>query len=103
MPQIVLDLDDKDLERKLMDEARQNGRRLSDVILDALRRVFLPKIEFPLKYQTLDPLKSMSKIEYTPDNDSDLDEKALDNVFPFADVEDSAVFVRKIRKNDWRS
>lgn len=52
-----------------------------------------------LKYKLLDPLKNMSKIEYTPEDNPDIDEKDLDNVFPFADVDDSAAFVRKIRKN----
>lgn len=55
-----------------------------------------------LNYKTLDPLKNMSKIEYIPDDNPDVDEKELDNVSPFADVENSAAFARKIRKNGWR-
>lgn len=99
MPQIVLDFDDKELERKLMNEARKKGRKLSDVVLDILRKTFIPNQKNTINYKNLDPMNNMSRIEYTPADTPDMKEKDLENVFPFEDVKNSGAFIRKIRKN----
>jgi hypothetical protein len=58
---------------------------------------FLQKKERRRRYKKLDPLKHMSSIDYRFDQTDD-----LSGVFPFKDVEDSAAYIRELRKNTWR-
>lgn len=97
MQQVVLNIENKELEKKLLAEANKKGRKLSRIILEVLEKNFLKKRERKLHYKSLNPLKHMSKIDYQADENEN-----FSGVFPFADVEDSGEYVRKIRQNTWR-
>jgi len=58
------------------------------------------KSESQLNYKKIDPLKHMSKI--APDIDKIAPDDEKSDVTPFKDIEDSAVYIRKLRKDTWR-
>ena len=97
MQQVVLNIKNKELEQKLLEEANKKGRKITHIILEVLENNFLPQKGRKLHFNRLNPLEHMSKIDYQVDKNED-----FSDVFPFADVEDSAVYVKKIRQNAWR-
>jgi hypothetical protein len=97
MQQVLLNIENKELETKLLEEANKRGRKLASIIIDILEKKFLPKKERKLNFKKLDPLKHISKIEYEVDENDD-----LTGVFPFEDVDNSAVYISELRKNTWR-
>ena len=99
MQQIVINIENKELEEKLLEEARRKGRKLTTIILETLENNFLKKKSPQFHYRKLDPLKHMSKIDYEADESAEDD---LNDVFLFKDVKDSAAYVRELRKNAWR-
>jgi hypothetical protein len=99
MQQIVINIENKELEEKLIEEARKKGRKMATIILETLENNFFKKKKPQLRYRKLDPLKHMSKIDYEVDESAEDD---LNDVFPFKDVKDSAVYVHELRKNTWR-
>ncbi len=50
-----------------------------------------------MRYRHLDPKKNISKINYNVDSPDD-----LEKIIPFEHIEDSAAYIREIRKNAWR-
>ena len=98
MQQVTVSIENKELEKMLLAEAARNGRKLSAIILDVLENNFLRKKKPELSFKKLDPLKYMSKIEMEID-ESDED---LTDAIPYADIKDSAAYVRELRKNTWR-
>lgn len=98
MQQVLLNIKNKELEKKLLDEANKKGKKLANIILDVLEKKFLQKKERKLSYKKLDPLKHISKIEYEVDENED-----LTDVFPFKDVDNSAVYINELRNNTWRT
>jgi hypothetical protein len=98
MQQVMVNIENKELEEMLLEEANKKGRKLAAIILDVLENNFLRKKEPGLRYRKLDPLKHMSRIEVESDNTDD----DLTDVVPFADIKDSAAYVRELRKNAWR-
>ena len=97
MQQVLLNIENKELEKKLLEEANKNGRKLANIIIDILEKNFLQKKERKLNYKRLDPSKFISKIDYEVNENED-----FTDVFPFADVDNSAVYIRELRKNTWR-
>ena len=97
MQQVLLNIENRELETKLLEEANKKGKKLASVIMDILEKKFLPKKECQLKYKKLDPLKHISKIDYEVDENED-----LTGVFPFEHFENSAVYIHELRKNTWR-
>ena len=81
MQQVLLNIENKELETKLLEEANKKGKKLASIIMDILEKKFLPKKERQLKYKKLDPLKNISRIEYEIGENDD-----LSDVFPFEDV-----------------
>ena len=96
MQQVMLNIKNKELEQKLLEEANKKGRELANIILEVLESAFLQKKEYKLKYKRLAPLDNISRIDY------DIDEEDLSDVFPFSEVEDSVAYVKKVRQNAWR-
>ena len=99
MQQVLVNIENKELERRLVEEANKKGRQLSKIILEVLENNFLPKRKPKRRYKKLDPLKYMSKIDYDFDDTTDDD---LADVVPFEDIKDSAAYVSELRKNAWR-
>ena len=97
MQQVLINIENKELEIKLLEEANKKGKKLASIIIDILEKKFLPKKERQLKYKKLDPLKHISRIEYEVDEYDD-----LTDVFPFEDVDNSAIYIHELRKNTWR-
>ena len=97
MQQVLLNIENQELERKLLEEANKKGRRLASIIIDILEKKFLQKKEPKLSYKKLDPLKNISKIDYEID-----EQDVLAEVSPFADIEDSAAYIHQLRQNTWR-
>lgn len=97
MQQVVLNIKNKELEQRLLEEADKKGRKITNIILEVLENNFLPKKEHKSHYKRLNPLEHISKIDYQVDESEN-----FSDVFPFADVEDSAAYVKKIRQNAWR-
>jgi hypothetical protein len=99
MQQIVINIENKELEEKLLETARRKGRKLTTIILETLESNFLKKKSPQFRYKKLDPLKHMSKIDYEVDESAEED---LNDVILFKDIKDSAAYVRELRKNTWR-
>lgn len=104
MQQVLISIENRELERKLLDEANKKGRKLANIILEVLEKNFIPGIPgkppaAKLRYKRLNPLKHMSKIEYESDEMGDID---LNEVRPFEKIKDSAAYVKEMRKNAWR-
>lgn len=101
MQQVLISIENKELERKLLEEANKKGRKLANIILEVLEKNFVPgkPPAAKLRYKRLNPLKHMSKIEYESDEMDDID---LNEVKPFEKIKDSAAYVREMRKNAWR-
>lgn len=97
MQQVLVNIENKELETKLLEEANKKGKKLASIIIDTLEKKFLPKKERKLKYKKLDPLKHISRIKYEVDENDD-----LTDVFPFQDVDNSAGYIHELRKNTWR-
>jgi hypothetical protein len=97
MQQVVLNIENKELEKRLLEEASKRGRKLANVILEVLENRFLKKKEGKLYYKKLDPLKHLSNIDYEVDENDD-----LSDVVPFKDVRNSALYVSELRKKTWR-
>jgi len=98
MQQVMVNIENKELEKKLLEEATRKGRKLAAIILDVLENNFLHEREPELRYKRLDPLKYMSRIGAEIDNTDD----DLTDVVPYGDIKDSAAYVRELRKNAWR-
>ena len=98
MQQVLISIENRELEIKLLDEANKRGRQLENIIMEALEKSFLQKKENrKLRYRKLNPLKHMVDINY------DIDENdCLENVSPFKDVTDSVAYVKELRQNAWR-
>ncbi|MCU0286835.1 MAG: hypothetical protein MUF15_10595 [Acidobacteria bacterium] len=97
MQQVLVNIENRELERKLLAEANKKGRKLANVILEVLEKNFIPKKSSAdkLHYRRLNPLKHMSKIEYESDEMGDID---LNEVKPFEKIKDSAAYVKEMRK-----
>ncbi len=104
MQQVVLNIDDRVLEKRLLNEANKKGRKLANIILEVLENNFVPRKapKTKLHYKRLNPLKHISKIDYEIDDTDDSGDTALNDAAPFTEVKDSAAYVRKIRQNAWR-
>ncbi|MDQ1354955.1 MAG: hypothetical protein QG657_5264 [Acidobacteriota bacterium] len=101
MQQVVVNIDNRILERRLLDEANKKGRKLANIILEVLENNFVPRKapKTKLPYKRLNPLKHISRIDYDIDNTEDID---MNDAEPFKEVKDSAAYVREIRQNAWR-
>jgi hypothetical protein len=97
MQQVLINIENKELETKLLEEANKKGKKLASIIIDILEKKFLQKKERQLNYKKFDPLKHISRIEYEVDEND-----ALTDVFPFEDVDNSAIYIHELRKNTWR-
>ncbi len=97
MQQVLVNIDNKELEEKLLEEAHRKGKKLAGIILEALENNFLRKKTHRLHFRKLNPLKHMSGIDYKIDENVD-----LTDAYPFDDIEDSAAYVQRLRKNAWR-
>lgn len=98
MQQVMVNIENKELEKRLLEEANKKGRKLAAIIVDVLENNFLRKKEPELHYRKLDPLEHLSRIDIVSDTTDD----DLTDVVPFADIKDSAAYVRELRKNAWR-
>lgn len=98
MQQVTVNIENKELEKVLLEEAVRKGRKLSAIILDVLENNFLREKKPELSFKKLDPLKYMSRIEMEIDNFDD----DLTGAVPYKDIKDSAAYVRELRKNTWR-
>ena len=81
----MVNIENKELEKKLLEEATRKGRKLAAIILDVLENNFLRERESELRYKKLDPLKYMSRIDVEIDNTDD----DLTDVVPYGDIKDS--------------
>ena len=99
MQQVLVNIENKELEKRLLDEAEKKGRKLANIIIEVLEKNFLKKNKTKFRYKKLNPLKHMSEIEYDIRDGSD--EELSDTVL-FEDVKDSSSYIRELRKNAWR-
>lgn len=104
MQQVVVNIDNRLLERRLLDEANKKGRKLANIILEVLENNFVPRKapKTKLHYRRLNPLKHISRIDYEIDDTDDSRGTNLNDAAPFKEVKDSAAYVREIRQNAWR-
>jgi hypothetical protein len=100
MQQVLINIENKEIENRLRDEANRRGWQPSDIIMEFLEKKFLQGRENrKLRVRKLNPLKHITRINF----DIDIDESDdLVDVFPFKDVKDSAEYVTGLRKNAWR-
>ena len=100
MQQILLNIDNKELEEKLVEEAKKKGRKLASLIIDVLEKNFIKSSPPEFHFKKLNPLKHMSKPEVFIDEDEG--DENDDAVSPFSDITDSASYVRQLREKGWR-
>jgi len=93
MRQVMLNIENRELEKQLMEESKKKGQKLATIILDFLEKNYLRDELPPLQYKKLDPLKHMKKIEYLIDESEDLSDVKL-----FEKVKDSAEYIKQKRK-----
>jgi len=97
MQQVLLNINNKELEVKLRDEAYRRGSQLDDLIIGILEENFLDTDERQgVSYRTLDPLKYLQDIRYPLDEKED-----LSDVKPFADITNSSEYIHESRKKMW--
>ncbi len=98
MQQVLINIENKEIENRLRDEANRRGWQPSDIIMEFLEKKFLHGRENrKLRVRKLNPLKHIARINYNIDESDD-----LVDVSPFKDVNDSAEYVKELRKNTWR-
>jgi|GEM_PF-1345971 len=98
MQQVLITIENKEIENRLLDEAVRYGRQPGDIIIEFLEKNFLRKRAFKKPgFRKLDPLKHMMKVNVKMDDKDD-----LIDVSPFKEVTDSAAYARELRKNAWR-
>ncbi|MCX6579922.1 MAG: hypothetical protein NT166_07025 [Candidatus Aminicenantes bacterium] len=104
MQQVVVNIDNRVLERRLLLEANKKGRKLANIILEVLENNFVPRKapKTKLHYKRLNPLKHISRIDYEIDDTDDSGDTDLNDAAPFKEIKDSAAYVREIRQNAWR-
>jgi hypothetical protein len=92
MRQLILNLNDQSLETALNSMAQEQGKDITDVIINVLQHFIKQKSRFPVK--KLDPFRHSTQIQYWVEED-------LNEVKPFAQVKNSAQFGRELRENLW--
>jgi hypothetical protein len=93
MFQLTLQISDATIEHALHRLAQQRHLEVSEVIMMAIRH-FLSHDE-PLNYKKLDPLAHSTEINYS------VTDEHLDDVKPFAQVNDAAQYVDTLRQQTW--
>jgi len=103
MQQVVVNIDNRILERRFLLEANKKGRKLANIILEVLENNFVPRKapKTKLHYKRLNPLKHISRIDYEIDDTDDFGDTDLIDAAPFKEIKDSAAYVREIRQNAW--
>jgi len=87
---IVLEIDDKRLEKQIKDFVKSQKKDLKEFTKEAFEKFFERFSSNDINYQKLDPYKHIKKIDYP--NESDTDAK------PYSEVKDSAEYVKKLRR-----
>ena len=92
---IVLNIENPELENKLMKFIENENKKLEDIMVEAIKQ-FIGSNEkimkhTKLKYPKKDILKHIHILK------TDYDERDLEEVKPYSHVENSAKFVRKLR------
>jgi len=93
MFQLTLQITDETIEQALLRLAQQRSSEVSEVIMMAIQD-FITHNE-PLNYKKLDPLAHSTVINYPVTDEN------LDDVKPFADVNDAAHYVKTLRQQTW--
>jgi hypothetical protein len=93
MYQLTLQITDETIEHALFRLAQQHRSEISDVIMMAIQN-FITQHE-PLSYQKLDPLAHSTVINYPVTDEN------LDDVKPFAEVDNAARYVQTLRQQTW--
>lgn len=90
---LAIKIDNPEIEAKFKEYAKKHKKSLEDVVSEAMK-IFLDKNkgDDELIYIKKDPMKHLHKIEYTDDGED------LSDVKPYSDVEDSALYVHKLRR-----
>ena len=93
MFQFTLQITDETIEQALLRLAQQRRSKVSEVIMMAIQD-FITHNE-PLSYKKLDPLAHSTVINYPVTDEN------LDDVKPFAEVNDAADYVQTLRQQTW--
>ncbi len=93
MFQLTLQITDETIEQSLLRLAQQQSKEVSEVIMMAIQN-FITHNE-SLSYKKLDPLVHSTVINYQVTDEN------LDDVKPFADVNDAAHYVQTLRQQTW--
>ena len=94
---LTIKINNSNLEKRITEEARLVGKSTQEVIEDLLRNA-LPEKRDELIYQKLTPKAFGYILNANIDVELPLDE----TVSLFADVDNSAEYVKKLRKTSWR-
>ena len=96
MQQITLNINNPQTEHVLLSLSKQFNKSVEQIAVDLLKQIsttITAKKATTLTYTTLDADKLMTKIRYNTDYPED-----SENSNPFADVSDSAVYIKDLRR-----
>ena len=89
---ITLNIDNPEVEKRLLQFVKQQKQEVEDVVLEAIKSFVYSPTKKKFHYTKRDPRKYSRKIEYKDDMTDD-----LSDVFPYSHVEDSGAYIRALR------
>jgi len=92
MSQLIINIDNKEFEDSLQEFAKKHKKALEQVAIDAIKQ-FIGISDKKIKYTKKDVTKHMHIIE-----DQISEEVDLDNVKPYSHIEDSAKYIKELRR-----
>ena len=90
---LAIKIDNPDIENRFKEYAKQQKKAIEEVVSDAME-LFLEihSKDNKLSYTKKDPMKHLHKVEYEDDGEN------LSDVKLYAQVEDSALYIHKLRR-----
>ena len=90
---LAIKIDNPNIENRFREYALQHKKTIEDVVNDAMQ-LFLEmhKKDDEILYKKKDPMKHLHQIEYKDDGEN------LDDVQPYSQVEDSALYIHNLRR-----
>lgn len=89
---LTLKIENQELENNFLEFANSQKKAVEDVVIDAMNYFMHIQREEKLLYTKKDPLKHLHKIEV------DCDDEDLNDVKPYAHIEDSAKYIHDLRR-----
>ena len=90
---LAIQINNPNLENQFLEYAKQQQKSIEELVNEAINFFIKYKKDENIKYNKKNPMENLHKIKYKSFDDD------LDDVKLFQDIEDSAEFIHKLRRN----